>query len=399
MELQDKGILDKYGVEILGVNLETIKYSEDMLLFKQKMEEMNISVCKSIVVKVDDLNDKKQIDKVLQRSVEFANKIGYPLVIRPSFTLGGTGGGTANNEEELKNNVLQGIQSSPVFEVLIEQSIYGWKEIEYEIIRDKNDNCICICDMENVDPVGGHTGDSIVVAPTQTITKEQNEMLKQVAIKVVKSLEINGACNVQFGLSSINNDYYIIEVNPRTSRSSALASKATAYPIAKITAKLAVGKTLDEIKNNLSGKKAIIPPVVNYIVCKMPSFSFEKFNNVSHQLGTQMKATGECMGIGHTFEEAFLKCFNTNKLIENIQKYHKYSANELLEDIQRPTDYRIYEILELLTRNVDIEEIEHTTKINKWFLQQWKHLFYKIKYKLNGKKKVVIKLGNKKTLF
>ena len=397
LELCDNGIIDKYGVKLLGVNLETLKYSEDRMLFKQKMLEIGIPVCDSVIVNCEKV-EKTDVEKCVQQAKDFVKKVNYPVIIRPSFTLGGTGGGTANNDKELYYFVENGLKLSPVHEVLIEQSIYGWKEIEYEIIRDKDDNCICVCDMENVDPVGIHTGDSVVVAPTKTLTQYQKDMLKANAKKVVKALEIQGACNVQFGLHPTTDEFVIIEVNPRASRSSALASKATAYPIARITAKIAVGKTLNEIVNHLSGLTAINEPVVKYVVCKVPSFSFDKFKNASHQLGTQMKATGEYMGIGHTFEEAFLKCYDIKKLIENIENQHSKSTEELLKNVETATDVRFYEIFELLLRGVSPELIEEKTKINKWFLYQLKNMFYKVKTKLNGKRKIVIKLG-KKTCF
>ena len=394
LELCAKGIIDKYGVRLLGVNLETLKYSEDRLMFKQKMIEIGIPVCDSIIVSCKDVS-KQEVEECLGQAKEFVKKAHFPVIIRPSFTLGGTGGGTATNEQELHYLVENGLKISPVHEVLIEQSIYGWKEIEYEIIRDKDDNCICVCDMENVDPVGIHTGDSVVVAPTQTLTQYQKDMLKNAAKKVVKELKINGACNVQFGLHPQTDEFVIIEVNPRASRSSALASKATAYPIARITAKIAVGKTLHEIVNNLSGLTAAHEPVVKYVVCKVPSFSFSKFKNASNHLGTQMKATGEYMGIGHTFEEAFLKCYDVKKLIENIEKQQSKSTAELLKNIETATDVRFYEIFELLLRGVSSELIAEKTKIHKWFLYQLQHMFYKVKTKWNGKRKIVIKLGKK----
>lgn len=397
LELCDKGIIDKYGVKLLGVNIETLKYSEDRLLFKQKMIEIGIPVCDSITVNCREVDDN-EVKKCVEKANTFAKKCGFPVIIRPSFTLGGTGGGTVKNEKELYYFIKNGLELSPVHEVLIEKSIYGWKEIEYEIIRDKDDNCICVCDMENVDPVGIHTGDSVVVAPTKTLTKHQKEMLKENAKKVVKALEIQGACNVQFGLHPTTDEFVIIEVNPRASRSSALASKATAYPIARITSKIAVGKTLPDIVNHLSGLTAINEPVVKYVVCKVPSFPFDKFKKASHQLGTQMKATGEYMGIGYSFEEAFLKCYDVKKLIENIEKQHSKSTEELLKSIETATDIRFYEIFELLLRGVSPELIEEKTKINKWFLYQLKNIFYKVKTKRNGKRKIVIKLG-KKTCF
>lgn len=397
LELCNKGIVDKYGVKLLGVNLKTLKYSEDRLLFKQKMMEIGIPVCDSIIVNCQEVNDK-EVKKCVEEATKFAKKCSFPVIIRPSFTLGGTGGGTAHNDKELYYFVENGLKLSPVHEVLIEKSIYGWKEIEYEIIRDKDDNCICVCDMENVDPVGIHTGDSVVVAPTKTLTQCQKDMLKSNAKKVVKALEIQGACNVQFGLHPTTDEFVIIEVNPRASRSSALASKATAYPIARITAKIAIGKTLNEIVNHLSGLTAIYEPVVKYVVCKVPSFSFDKFKDASHHLGTQMKATGEYMGIGHSFEEAFLKCYDIKKLIENIENQHSKSTEELLKNVETATDIRFYEIFELLLRGVSPELIEEKTKIHKWFLYQLKNMFYKVKTKWNGKRKIIIKLG-KKTCF
>lgn len=397
LELCDKGIIDKYGVKLLGVNLQTLKYSEDRLLFKQKMIEIGIPVCDSIIVNCQEVNDN-EVKKCVEEATNFVKKCSFPVIIRPSFTLGGTGGGTAHNEKELYYFIENGLKLSPVHEVLIEKSIYGWKEIEYEIIRDKDGNCICVCDMENVDPVGIHTGDSVVVAPTQTLTQYQKDMLKSAAKKVVKELKIKGACNVQFGLHPQTDEFVIIEVNPRASRSSALASKATAYPIARITAKIAVGKTLHEIVNHLSGLTAINEPVVKYVVCKVPSFSFDKFKNASNHLGTQMKATGEYMGIGHTFEEAFLKCYDVKQLIKNIEKQQSKSTVELMKNIEVATDVRFYEIFELLLRGVSPELIEEKTKIHKWFLYQLQHMFYKIKIKINGKRKIVIKLG-KKTCF
>ncbi len=398
LELYERGILNKYSVKLLGLNIETLKYSEDRYLFKQKMTEIDIPVCDSVILNCKNI-DKVSVDECFEEALNFIQKVNYPVIIRPSFTLGGTGGGTANDNNELYDFIKKGLTESPVHEVLIEKSIYGWEEIEYEIIRDKDGNCICVCDMENVDPVGIHTGDSVVVAPTQTLTLEQKERLKNVAKKVVNELKIQGACNVQFGLNPITNEYVIIEVNPRVSRSSALASKATAYPIARITAKIAVGKTLNEITNNLSGLKAICEPVVKYIVCKVPSFSFEKFKNASHSLGTQMKATGEYMGIGYTFEEAFLKCYDIDVLIEEINKQQHRDTQELLESIKTATDKRFYEIFELLLRNVSPEIISNNTKINIFFLYCLKNIFDKVKVKRNGIRKIVIKVGRKKTCF
>ena len=259
----------------------------------------------------------------------------------------------------------------------MEQSIYGWKEIEYEIIRDANDTCICVCNMENFDPVGIHTGDSIVIAPTQTLNDKQIQMLRSSAIKIVRALDIKGACNVQFGLHPTTNEYVVIEVNPRVSRSSALASKATAYPIARMTAKISIGKKINEIVNDISKISASLEPSIDYIVCKVPEFPFNKFHNVSHNLGTQMKSTGEYMGIGLTFEEAFLKCIDYENSVKKIKKFLKYSVDNLLNLIKTATDERIYQILALLYKNIDINIISENTKINKWFLFRLKKIIDK----------------------
>jgi len=385
IELHKKGILKKYNIELLGINLKTIEYSEDRLLFKKKMTEINEPVCNSIII---NCKNKTQLNKCIQEAIEFSKINSFPIVIRPSFTLGGTGGGIAYNQKQLEELVKYGLELSPINEILLEQSIYGWKEIEYEIIRDANDTCICVCNMENFDPVGIHTGDSIVVAPTQTLNDKQVQMLRSSAIKIVRSLDIKGACNVQFGLHPTTNEYVVIEVNPRVSRSSALASKATSYPIARITAKISVGKLLNEIQNENSKISACLEPAVDYIVCKVPEFPFNKFYKVSHNLGTQMKSTGEYMGIGLTFEEAFLKCFNHKDLIKNIKKQLYKTNNELLKNIKIATDERIYQILSLIYKKENIDKISKITSINKWFLLRLQKLIDKKtiikKYKCNG---------------
>ena len=383
IELNKQRNLEKYNVKLLGVNLNTIEYSEDRLLFKKKMKEINEPVCNSIIISYK--NKEEELQQCIQNALDFSKKNNFPIVIRPSFTLGGTGGGIAYNEKELTELVEYGLNLSPINEILLEQSIYGWKEIEYEIIRDANDTCICVCNMENFDPVGIHTGDSIVIAPTQTLNDKQIQMLRSSAIKIVRALDIKGACNVQFGLHPTTNEYVVIEVNPRVSRSSALASKATAYPIARMTAKISIGKKINEIVNDISKISASLEPSIDYIVCKVPEFPFNKFHNVSHNLGTQMKSTGEYMGIGLTFEEAFLKCIDYENSVKKIKKFLKYSVDNLLNLIKTATDERIYQILALLYKNIDINIISENTKINKWFL---------FRLKKKKKKKHIIKQYN-----
>ena len=362
IELYDLGILNKYNVKCLGCCIDTIKKAESRQLFRELMSEINEPICDSVIT------------RTIETSIDFAKKMGFPLIIRPSLTLGGSGGGIANDMKEFVNIVENGLNTSPIGEVLIEKSIYGWKEIEYEIIRDSNDTCISICNMENVDPVGIHTGDSIVVAPSQTLNDKQNHMLRTSAIKIVRALKIEGACNVQFGIHRETDEYKVIEVNPRVSRSSALASKATAYPIAKVTAKVAVGKLLHQIKNDISGVTACFEPALDYIVCKTPVFPFDKFPNVSRTIGTQMKATGECMGIGTTFEESLLKCISVNKFKEELSKLKGTSSQQLLQNIYLPTDKRIFEVIELLCRDTPVKTIEEKTYINEWFLNKLKNL-------------------------
>jgi len=294
--LDDAGVLEEYEVELLGTSLDAIQKAEDREKFRTLMQELNEPVPPSeIVNNVED-------------AVTFVNEIGYPIIVRPAFTLGGTGGGMCDNEEELRHIVKNGLALSPVNQCLIEKSIAGFKEIEYEVVRDKKDQAIVVCNMENIDPVGVHTGDSIVVAPSVTLSDKEYQMLRRVSLKLIRALEIEGGCNVQLALDPHSFDYYIIEVNPRVSRSSALASKATGYPIAKIAAKIAIGLTLDEIKNPITETTyACFEPALDYIVTKIPRFPFDKFKTGDRRLGTQMKATGEIMAIGRNFEESILK--------------------------------------------------------------------------------------------
>ena len=291
VELKDSGILEKYNVNVIGTSIEAIKKGEDRELFRDVMLKIGEPVIESSIV------------TSLEEGIEFAAKIGYPLVVRPAYTLGGSGGGIAGNPEELKNILLKGLQLSRAGQVLLEKSILGWKEIEYEVIRDKNGNCITVCNMENIDPVGIHTGDSIVVAPSQTLSDKEYQMLRTSSIKIINEIGIVGGCNVQFALNPISFEYAIIEINPRVSRSSALASKATGYPIAKVAAKLSLGYTLDEVRNEVTGKTyACHEPAIDYIVVKIPKWPFDKFQKVDRKLGTKMMATGEIMAIGNNFE-------------------------------------------------------------------------------------------------
>ena len=359
VQLAKKGILEECGVEILGTSFESIEQAEDRELFKQLCIDLGEPVLPSEVV------------NSIEEAVEVANKIGYPLVLRPAFTLGGTGGGFVDNEAELRELMRNALALSPVHQVLVEKSIKGYKEIEYEVMRDKNDTAITICNMENVDPVGVHTGDSIVVAPCQTLTDKEAQMLRTSALKIIRALKIEGGCNVQFALDPLSFNYYIIEVNPRVSRSSALASKASGFPIARVTAKVAVGMTLDEIM--LSNGPACSEPALDYIVTKVARFPFDKFSEASNELGTQMKATGEVMSIGRTIEESLLKAvrsLETGVCHIHHKKFDDMATADILQYITRATDDRIYAIAALLQRGVDRSLIYDRTKIDMFFLKK-----------------------------
>ena len=288
-----KGVLQECQVEILGTSFQSIEQAEDRELFKELCQSLGEPVLPSLIA--------NNIDE----AVEAAKRIGYPVVLRPAFTLGGTGGGFADDETQLREMMRNALSLSPVHQVLIEKSIKGYKEIEYEVIRDHNDTAIAICNMENIDPVGVHTGDSIVVAPSQTLTNKEYQLLRDSALRLIRALKIEGGCNVQFALDPLSFNYYLIEVNPRVSRSSALASKASGYPIARVSAKIAVGLTLDEIR--IANTPASFEPALDYVVTKIARFPFDKFSDASNQLGTQMKATGEVMSVGRTMEESLLK--------------------------------------------------------------------------------------------
>ncbi len=363
MQLERKGVLRECRVELLGTKSESIERAEDREKFKELCMELGEPVLPSDVA------------NTVEEAVEIARKIGYPVVIRPAYTLGGTGGGFAEDEEELLSIMKNALELSPVHQALIEKSVKGYKEIEYEVIRDGNDTAITVCNMENMDPVGIHTGDSIVVCPSQTLTNKEYQMLRDSALKIIRALKIEGGCNVQFALDPDSFQYYLIEVNPRVSRSSALASKASGYPIARVSAKIAVGMTLDEIP--LANTCAAFEPALDYVVTKMPRFPFDKFIDANQQLGTQMKATGEVMSVGRTFEESLLKAVRS---LENaadylyMPKFDSPSDQELMEYIAEGTADRIFAVSELIRRDVSLEEIYEATKIDRFFLYKIRNI-------------------------
>ena len=363
VQLAKKGVLDECHVEILGTSFTSIEEAEDRELFKELCLRIGEPVLPSIVV------------NTMEDGVKAAEEIGYPVVLRPAFTLGGTGGGFADNEEELREIMRNALVLSPVHQVLVEKSIKGYKEIEFEVMRDKNDTAIAICSMENIDPVGIHTGDSMVIAPAQTLTDKEYQLLRGSALKIIRALKIEGGCNVQFALDPLSFNYYIIEVNPRVSRSSALASKASGFPIARVTAKIAVGLTLDEIM--LSGRPACFEPALDYVVLKVARFPFDKFSDASNELGTQMKATGEVMSIGRTIEEGILKALRSLETgvchIHN-KKFDDWQNDALLEYIRKGTDDRVYAIAQLIRNGVDLLIIYNHTKIDMLFLEKFKNI-------------------------
>ena len=363
VQLAKKGILDECKVEILGTSFNSIEEAEDRELFKQLCLRIGEPVLPSVVV--NNMED----------GVKAAEEIGYPVVLRPAFTLGGTGGGFADDEEELREIMRNALALSPVHQVLVEKSIKGYKEIEFEVMRDSNDTAIAICSMENIDPVGIHTGDSMVIAPAQTLTDKEYQLLRGSALKIIRELKIEGGCNVQFALDPLSFKYYIIEVNPRVSRSSALASKASGFPIARVTAKIAVGLTLDEIM--ISGRPACFEPALDYVVLKVARFPFDKFSDASNELGTQMKATGEVMSIGRTIEEGILKALRSLETgvchIHN-KKFDDWKTDALLEYIRKGTDDRIYAIAQLIRKGVDLLIIYNHTKIDMLFLEKFKNI-------------------------
>ena len=363
VQLARKGILKECQVEILGTSFESIERAEDRELFKELCESLGEPVIES------------KIAMSIEEAVEVAAQIGYPVVLRPAYTLGGTGGGFVDNEEQLREMMRHALFLSPVHQVLVEKSIKGYKEIEFEVMRDHNDTAISICCMENIDPVGVHTGDSIVVAPCQTLTNKEFQMLRDSALKIIRELKIEGGCNVQFALDPLSFKYYLIEVNPRVSRSSALASKASGYPIARVTAKVAVGLTLDEIM--LANTPASFEPTLDYVVTKVARFPFDKFSDASNKLGTQMKATGEVMSIGRTMEESLLKAMRSLETgVCHIyhKKFDDWSDAQLLEYIKDATDDRLYAIAQLIRNGIDLVLIYDNTKIDMFFLEKFKNI-------------------------
>ena len=366
LALDREGVLKDSGVPILGMSLDAIHRAEDREAFKTTMQEIGEPIPESDIV--------HSVDQALR----FAQRVGYPLIVRPAYTLGGTGGGNAINEKELSRIVNKGLKSSPIKQALIERSVAGYKEIEFEVMRDANDNSIAICSMENIDPVGIHTGDSIVVAPAQTLTDEEYQMLRFASIKIIRALKIAGGCNVQFALDPFSKKYYVIEVNPRVSRSSALASKATGYPIARVTTKIALGYHLDEIPNMVTGKTtACFEPTIDYVVLKVPRWPFDKFIFGDRHLGTQMKATGEVMAIDRSFEAAFLKSIRSLEIgLLGLRLPELLSCNDqsLRDRLQEADDERIFIVAEAFTRGFSIEEIGETTRIDKYFLKKIKNI-------------------------
>ncbi len=363
VQLGKKGILEECQVEVLGTDFESIEKAEDRLLFKQLCESIGEPVLQS------------EVATTVEDSLRIAKEIGYPIIVRPAFTLGGTGGGFADDEEELKELAKHALKLSPVTQVLIEKSIKGYKEVEFEVMRDHVNTTIAICCMENIDPVGVHTGDSMVVAPSQTLTNKEYQMLRTSALKLVKALDIKGGCNVQFALDPYSFHYYLIEVNPRVSRSSALASKASGYPIARVSAKIAIGMNLDEI--DIANTKASFEPTLDYVVTKISRFPFDKFNTASRELSTQMKATGEVMSIGRTMEESLLKGVRSLEVGVNhmhMKKFDSYATEDLMKAIKTPTDERLFQIAELLRRKVTIKKIYEATMIDEFFLRKFKNI-------------------------
>ncbi|MDY5364756.1 carbamoyl-phosphate synthase large subunit, partial [Mitsuokella jalaludinii] len=361
VQLSEKGVLEKYNVELLGTPLKAIERAEDRELFKETMQKLGEPIPESTIV------------EDVPSAVAFANEIGYPVIVRPAYTMGGTGGGIAENEEELVEIVIKGLTYSMIGQVLIERSVAGWKEIEYEVMRDGHDNCIAVCNMENFDPVGVHTGDSIVVAPSQTLTDHEYQMLRSASLRIIRELGIEGGCNAQYALDPNSNRYYVIEVNPRVSRSSALASKATGYPIAKVSAKIAIGYTLDEITNAVTQKtKACFEPALDYCVVKFPRWPFDKFVYADRTLGTQMKATGEVMSIDRHFEGAILKAARSLEIGVHrlhMDKMDAWDDARVKKNLARINDERIFVIAEALRRGIaTVDEIHDITKVDKWFL-------------------------------
>ena len=365
-ELYDKGVFEKYNMKVIGTSIPSIKEGEDRDSFKRLMERTNQPIAPSEIV------------TDVESGLTFAKKIGYPVIVRPAYTLGGTGGGIAEDPEQLETILSQGLHLSRVGQVLLEKSIKGWKEIEFEVMRDGAGNCITVCSMENIDPVGVHTGDSIVVAPALTLADKEYQMLRKAAIDIINSIEIKGGCNVQFALDPESFNYAVIEINPRVSRSSALASKATGYPIAKIAAKIALGYNLDEIKNAVTGKTyACFEPAIDYVVTKIPKWPFDKFFGAKRNLGTKMMATGEIMAIGNTLESSLLKGIRSLEIKQYTlerKSSKKRTTVELKQRVIVPDDERIFDLAELIRRNYNMEKLAEITGMDPFFLQKIKNI-------------------------
>ena len=368
MELAKSGFLEKHGVKLLGAKPETIDKAEDRQMFKDTMEKIGEPCIPSKVV------------TTYEDALAFVNsEIGYPAIIRPAFTLGGTGGGIANNEAEFNEIAHNGLHRSPIHQILVEKCISGWKEIEFEVMRDHSGNVLTVCSMENFDPVGVHTGDSIVIAPAVTLSDKEYQMLRSAALNIISSLDMEGGCNCQFALNPNSFEYAVIEVNPRVSRSSALASKATGYPIAKVATLIAIGYNLDEIPNFVTKKTAAcFEPVLDYVVVKFPKFPFDKFVYAARKLGTQMKATGEVMAIGHNFETAIMKAARGAEVgvqSLNLPIFEEESDEDIKRRVGECTDQRIFAIFQAIKRGImSVEEINAVTKIDPWFLNHLKNL-------------------------
>jgi len=360
MQLARDGFLDKMNVRLLGSSPETIDKAEDRKLFKETMQSGGQPVIPSVIA------------TDVRTAVKFADELGYSVIVRPAFTLGGSGGGIADNESQLKEIASNGLSLSPINQILVEKSIAGWKEIEFEVMRDKAGNVITVCSMENFDPVGIHTGDSIVIAPCVTLADKEYQMLRSAALNIIQALGVEGGCNVQFALHPDSFEYAVIEVNPRVSRSSALASKATGYPIAKVATKIAIGYTLDEIINAVTGNTfAAFEPTLDYVAVKFPKWPFDKFVYAQKELGTQMKATGEVMAIADTFEEALLKAVRGAEIGLNSLVLPRLSAksdDEIRALLKTVTDERLFVLYEAIKRGISVDELYAITKVDRWFL-------------------------------
>ena len=363
MQLSRDGTLDRYGVRLLGTGIDAIDRAEDRELFRETLQKMGQPLIPS-----DTAED-------LDTALKIAGEIGYPVIVRPAFTLGGTGGGIAGTEEELRVIAKSGLDMSPISQILVEKCISGWKEIEFETMRDSAGNAVAVCSMENLDPVGIHTGDSIVVAPALTLADKEYQMLRSASLDIISEIGIVGGCNCQFALNPDSFEYAVIEVNPRVSRSSALASKATGYPIAKISTRIALGYTLDEIKNDITGKTcACFEPTLDYVVVKLPKWPFDKFAGSSRKLGTQMKATGEVMAIAPSFEMALMKAVRGAEISLDTLNAAPLSGAPVLERLQEQNDRRIFTVFEAIKKGVSLDEIHRITGIDPWFLNRIKNL-------------------------